>query len=80
MEDQTKVKGIGPKSFPKQGFFLGERVKVAFDETGSASVFGTVVRDDIEIPHVGIIRLDDGRHVLMTECYYMPADESKADG
>jgi hypothetical protein len=29
-----------------------------------------VVRDDISEPFVGIIRLDDGRHVLMTECQF----------
>jgi hypothetical protein len=28
------------------------------------------VRDDISKPFVGIIRLDDGRHVLMTECQF----------
>jgi hypothetical protein len=36
-------------------------------------LMGEVVRDDIEAPYIMIIRLDDGRHVLATECQWQPA-------
>lgn len=56
--------------FPKQGSMLGKRVMVCFHFNTRLTIGGEVVRDDAEKPHVGIIRLDDGRYVLMTECQF----------
>lgn len=33
---------------------------------------GVMERDDSEEPFRGIIRLDDGRHILTTECQWQP--------
>lgn len=63
---------ISTANWPKQGSFLGSRVSVCFHYDTSFRFFGTVVRDDIATPHRMIIRLDDGRHVLSTECAYRP--------
>lgn len=63
---------IGPDAFPKQGDHLGRRARVCFHYDTSRTFDGTVVRDDTEDPHVTVIRLDDGRHVLATECMYSP--------
>lgn len=56
--------------FPEQGNWLGKRVLVCFHYNTSMCLAGEVVRDDSEEPGVGIIRLHDGRHVLMTECQW----------
>lgn len=64
---------IGHKRFPKQGSFLGKRVQVSFHAPGreaNRELGGEVVRDDEEDPHRTIIKLDDGRYVLSTECVY----------
>jgi hypothetical protein len=63
---------VGRTSFPKQGNFLGKRTEVCFHFDTSDTVYGTIVRDDHENPWVTIIRLDDGRFVLATECQYAP--------
>jgi len=49
---------------------LGRRVEVAFNYDTDRLIKGTIVRDDVDSPFVTIIRLDDGRHVLTTECQY----------
>jgi hypothetical protein len=54
--------------FPKQGTHLGKKVKVCFNE--SRLINGVVVRDDMDEPFVSIIKLDDNRYVLATECMY----------
>lgn len=36
----------------------------------SKKIEGTVIRDDVEDPHLTIIKLDDGRIILGTECQY----------
>ncbi len=55
--------------FPKQGELLGKPVSVFFHH--STTCFnGICVRDDMEKPYVCIFKLDDGRHVLATECQY----------
>lgn len=64
------VKNISISNFPAQGTHLRKRVKVWFHYDVSKFILGTVVRDDMEEPGVEIIRLDDGRHVLSTECQY----------
>jgi hypothetical protein len=72
------VKNITATKFPKQGAYKDRRTRVLF-HYGGVEVLGTVVRDDREEPWVTIIRLDDGRHVLATECQYAP-DLSDAVG
>lgn len=64
------VSNIDYQQFPRQGLYLGWRVKVCFKYDLENRVMGTIVRDDIEEPFRTIIRLDDGRFVLSTECQY----------
>lgn len=59
--------------FPKQGDWLGCRTRVCFNYQ-SQIVMGTIIRDDDEAPFLTIIRLDDGRFVLATECQYSPGE------
>lgn len=66
------VDQIDVDRFPTQGPWLGRRVWVCFHYRPERKLPGEVVRDDAEEPGVGIIRLDDGRHVLMTECQWRP--------
>jgi hypothetical protein len=63
---------VSAAAFPKQGSYAGSRVRVCFNYDTSACVFGVVVRDDAEAPGVIIIRLEDSRHVLSTECQWQP--------
>jgi hypothetical protein len=64
------VRGIDYVSFPPQGGWLGKRTEVCFKYDTTLRVLGTVVRDDRAEPHVCIIKLDDGRYVLATECQH----------
>lgn len=64
------VKNVGFSKFPKQGKFLKRRVEVCFNYDPSNRIEGEIVRDDSEEPGVLIIKLDDGRYVLATECMY----------
>jgi hypothetical protein len=64
------VESIRADHFPRQSDRIGKRVRVCFNYDTSMTVNGTVVRDDMEAPWRMIIRLDDGRHVLATECQY----------
>lgn len=57
-------------NFPKQGAYVGRRVRVCFDFDTSEQVAGTVVRDDAEEPGELIIKLDNGRYVRSVECQY----------
>ena len=72
------VQGITHDQFPKQGSFFGKSVEVCFHYNLLHKIRGKVVRDDAEGPGLMIIRLEDGRHVLSTECQYSyqatPAD------
>lgn len=61
---------VDAKKFPQQGSLLGRKVAVWFYYDTQRQIGGVVVRDDITEPVIGIIRLDDGRHVLMTECQF----------
>lgn len=63
---------IGHDRFPKQGTYLGRRVEVCFDYDTAHRIGGQCVRDDVEPPGLMILRLDDGRVVLSTECQYRP--------
>lgn len=61
---------IAHNLWPRQGAWLGKRVKVCFRYDTEHTIMGTVVRDDAEQPHRTIIQLDDGRYVLTTECQH----------
>jgi hypothetical protein len=61
---------VNVDSFPTQGEQLGRAVRVCFNYDTEQLVGGVVVRDDTEEPWRTIIRLDDGRHILATECQY----------
>jgi hypothetical protein len=65
------VKNITATTFPRQGAYQNQRTKVLF-HYGGPELMGTIVRDDYEDPFVTIIKLDDGRYVLATECQYAP--------
>ncbi|MBU8834399.1 hypothetical protein [Mycolicibacterium goodii] len=67
------VPNIGMYCFPKQGSYLGQRVTVCFHYDTEVTIGGEIVRDDAEQPGVAIIKLDDGRHVLTTECMWTTA-------
>lgn len=67
------IDSVSTDRFPRQGRYLGRRVKVCFHyNTKDTTVGGEIVRDDVEEPYRTIIRLDDGRYVLSTECQYTP--------
>lgn len=68
------VANITHATFPRQGKYAGARVNVRFHYNAARTVAGTLVRDDAEAPGVGIIRLDDGRFVLTTECQWTLAE------
>ena len=70
------VKGISASEFPKQGSWLHCVTQVCFNYDSSQQIGGIVVRDDREFPHLCIIRLDDGRYVLATECQHTPPHKS----
>lgn len=61
---------IAHNDFPTQGSWLGRRVEVAFNYDTAHTVGGVIVREDSVPPGVMIIRLDDDRYVLSTECQY----------
>lgn len=56
--------------FPKQGDWVGKEVDVCFHYNTMKKIKGVHVRDDREAPFVGIIKLEDGRYVLTTECQH----------
>ena len=64
------VESIDYESFPKQGDWLGKRTTVCFKFDTFHQIGGEFVRDDSEAPGVCIIRLDDGRFVLASECMH----------
>lgn len=66
--------GISFDTFPKQGSWLGKSCDVCFNYDTTKKLRGTVVRDDRDEPHVTIIRLEDGRFVLATECMHTPPE------
>jgi hypothetical protein len=63
---------IAADKFPTQGPYAWARVSVCFHHDTSQSIKGTMVRNDQGEPWVDIIRLDDGRYVLTTECQWQP--------
>jgi len=63
------VTDISETEYPKQGEFLNKRCRVVFNY-GPTEFLGTMVRDDVTDPYVGIIKLDNGRYVLTDECQF----------
>jgi hypothetical protein len=61
---------ITAEVFPRQGRWLHRFVDVCFHYDTSKIVQGRIVRMDDEEPGKMIIKLDDGRYVLSTECMY----------
>lgn len=64
------VSTISHDTMPKAGSALGKRVEVCFHFNTKDTIGGEIVRDDSERPFRTIIKLDDGRFVLATECQY----------
>lgn len=58
------------ETFPKQGPFLGKRMRVGFHYHTDDCIGALCVRDDAEAPWRTIFQLDDGRFVMATECQY----------
>lgn len=63
-------KNIDLDHFPAQSDRIGGKVAVCFKYDTSKVVDGKLIRDDVEEPFISIIKLDDGRYVLSTECQY----------
>ena len=68
----SAVRNISFDKFPKQGGHVGREAKVCFHYDTSKTLKGVIVRNDREEPFLTIIKLEDGRHVLATECQYSP--------
>ena len=64
------VATIRHDTMPKAGSTLGKRVEVCFHYNMKEVIGGEIVRNDSEQPFLTIIKLDDGRYVLATECQY----------
>jgi len=56
--------------WPAQGVLLDAAVAVIFHGDTDTEYLGTVVRYDITEPHLTLIKLDNGKHVLGTECQF----------
>lgn len=56
--------------FPRQGQWLGKSCEVCFNYDPTRTLKAVCVRDDEEEPRLTIFRLEDGRHVLATECMH----------
>lgn len=63
---------IDADTYPEQGAYKGTRVKVCYNYDTSRTVEGTVIRDDKTEPGLMIIRTDDDRAILATECQWSP--------
>ena len=74
------VATITHDSFPKQSEDVGRAVLVVFQADPQHVMKGKLVRDDTEHPYRTIIRLEDGRHVMATECQYRLARRDKERG
>jgi hypothetical protein len=57
-------------SYPKQGAYLNARVRVCFNYNTQIHFSGVIIRDDVESDCLTIIKLDDGRIIMGTECQY----------
>jgi hypothetical protein len=63
---------IDAETYPKQGAYIGTRVRVCYNYDTSKIVEGVVIRDDTTAPGLMIIHTDDGRALLATECMWSP--------
>ena len=64
------VAGISFTEYPKQSDNVNRRVIVCYNFDPSKSHEGTIIRDDMTEPGKMIIKLDNGRVLLSTECMY----------
>lgn len=64
------VPNIRRAQFPRQSTLQGKTVRVAFHYDTDHWQYGWLMRDDAEEPGLTILRLDDGRYVLATECQW----------
>jgi hypothetical protein len=64
------VANVSATRYPKQTESLNRRVRVCFDFEPEPNFLGTIIRIDAELPGRTIIKLDDGRVLLSTECMY----------
>lgn len=66
------VNNISYDNFPKQDtesfMKIGTRVVVCYNYEPTKTHTGIIVRNDIEEPLQTIIKLDNGRYLLGTEC------------
>ena len=60
--------------FPAQGDWLVKKVRVCFNHDTSRTITGIVVRDDTEEHGRMIIKLEDERYILSTECQFKHID------
>ena len=65
---------ISANTFPKQSASLGKSCKVMFHYT-KPELTATIIREDMELPYVTILQLEDGRVVLSTECQWQPPQD-----
>lgn len=61
----------GDNLHPQQSGLVGSRARVMFGGE-RPELLGTVVRNDADGKLVTVIRLDDGRHILGSECEFWP--------
>lgn len=70
------VRTISYDKFPEQNDIyheypeLGKRVKIYYHYDTSKYHYGTIVRSDAEAPYHTIIKTDNGRYMLGSECQY----------
>lgn len=64
------VTNITAENFPRQSDCVGSQVRVCFHFDTKKQLDGVIVRDDLEEPFVMLIKLEDDRYVLATECMY----------
>lgn len=72
-----KATNVGIGKYPAQGTHYLAKVEVCFNYDPTQTLQGQIVRDDIEEPHLTIIKLDDGRYILATECQYSVIEYAK---
>lgn len=68
------VKTIDYDKWPKQSDWVGRRVRVCYNYDTTKTHEGEIVRDDLEDPGTQIMKLDNGRYILSTECQWQLKD------
>jgi hypothetical protein len=68
--------GVSPfinyEKYPNQGNLLNCRVRVCYEFDSSKVHEGVVIRDDLGRPGLTIIKLDNDRVLLSSECQFSP--------